>query len=229
MRSAVLGHVGRLRNSLSFGGSDSPRRPFACGEGQPAAACAPRRHRSRPASHRLILGRLAGSVPTPLNPPRTAAVPPHQQGEKGWVGLRQGAWLGAEKRSGKVGARSAHRHLDWPELSERSGLQATQRVLRPHLAASIARQSRVKRDHPAEAQSEARPAPALRASKKRSNQGRHQKIKPSFQSAHAPRPKPSCSRCGAPSPSASGCAQAQPHPAGSAPPSHPGHPSSSTH
>ena len=33
--SAVLGHGGRLRNSLSFGSSNSPRRPLAKARGNP--------------------------------------------------------------------------------------------------------------------------------------------------------------------------------------------------
>ena len=75
-------------------GSNSPRRPLACGEGQPAMACAPRRHRRRPASHRLIpfvVGRVnKGS---------------------GLSGSPAGRLVGAEKHSDEVGTRSVLRRL----------------------------------------------------------------------------------------------------------------------
>ena len=104
--SAVLGHGGRLRNSPSFGGSDSPRRPLAHGEGQPAAASAPRRHRRRLASHRIIPGRLARGVP------RNATVRCHERGETR-VGVASGRAPGLVLRSTvpRWARDSALRHL----------------------------------------------------------------------------------------------------------------------
>ncbi len=72
-----------------------------------------------------------------------ATVAPLKRGDPRLRWRAAGRLGGAEARSEEVGARSALRSSNSPDLFDRSGCQAAQGVIRRHLLASTARQSRL--------------------------------------------------------------------------------------
>ena len=116
-----------LRNSPC--GLKHARHPLACGQGQTRPslrACdankAPSQIPPQPFSASLAAcpGRWDAAHPL-ANTTRASSLRTPPAGHQGLSGPAAGRLVGAEQRSGEVGARSALRSSDWPRLFERSG------------------------------------------------------------------------------------------------------------
>ncbi|CAH0350793.1 hypothetical protein AQB9606_01719 [Aquabacterium sp. CECT 9606] len=149
---SVLGHGGRLRNSLACGPlrQSSPTPRGARGNPPwPVRLDAP--EVAPPASAESLIHPAGGAA-------RNAAVAGHQRGETraGWVSGRAPCWCrGAQRRGGRAKRASS---TDLSPMFERSAWKARREFRRHHLAASTARQSRDQRDHQHEALTDTRPA-----------------------------------------------------------------------